>query len=90
MRIEASVLIRWKKKAGMNKKLLQIEYDHKRNNARKFYQKNKTFKPQQSILPTTCKDTAGNTISQIDEVLSRWKDYFQNLLSVSVTLERQQ
>ena len=90
MRLEANVLIRWKKKAWMNNKILQIEYNPKRNNARKFYQEIKTSKPQQSILLTNCKDTAGNMISQIDEVLSRWKDYFQNLLSVSVTLERQQ
>ena len=30
------------------------------------------------------------TISQIDEVLARWKEYFQNLLSVSIIPERQQ
>jgi hypothetical protein len=74
----------------MNNKILQIEYNHKRNDARKFFQEIKTFKPQQSILPTTCKDTVGNTISQIDEVLARWKEYFQNLLSVSLIPERQQ
>ena len=43
-----------------------------------------------TTLPTTCKDTSGNTISQIDEVLARWKEYFQNLLSVSIIPERQQ
>jgi len=74
----------------MNNKISQIEYNHKRNDARKFFQEIKTFKPQQSILPTTCKDTSGNTISQIDEVLARWKEYFQNLLSVSIIPERQQ
>ena len=66
----------------MNNKILQIEYNRKRNDARKFFQEIKTFKPQQSILPTTCKGTSGNTISQIDEVLARWKEYFQDLLSV--------
>jgi hypothetical protein len=71
MRIEANVLIRWKKKAWKNNKILQIEYNHKRNDARKFFQEIKTFKPQQSILPTTCKDTSGNMISQLDEVLAR-------------------
>jgi hypothetical protein len=90
MRIEANVLIRQKKKAWINNKILQIEYNHKRNDARKFFQEIKTFKPQQSILPTTCKDTSGNMISQIDEVLARCKEYFQNLLSVSIIPERQQ
>jgi hypothetical protein len=79
-----------KKKTWMNNKILQIEYNHKRNDARKFFQEIKTFKPQQSILPTTCKDTSGNTISQTDEVLARWKEYFPNLLSVSIIPERQQ
>jgi len=90
LRIEANVLIRWKKKAWMNNKILQIEHNHKRNDARKFFQETKTFKPQQTILPTTCKDTSGNIISQTDEVLTRWKEYFQNVLSVSIIPERLQ
>jgi hypothetical protein len=90
MRVEANVLIRRKEKAWMNNKISQIEYNHKRNYARKFFQEIKTFKPQQSISPTTYKDTSGNMISQIDEVLATWKEYFQNLLSVSIIPERQQ
>ena len=74
----------------MNNKILQIEHNHKRNDAWKFFQEIKTFKPQQTILPTTCKDTSGNIISQIDELLARWKEYFQNFLNVSITPERQQ
>jgi len=47
MRIEANVLIRQKKKAWMNNKILQIEYNKKkRNDARKIFQEIKTFKPQ--------------------------------------------
>jgi len=90
MRIEANVLIRQNKKLWMNNKILQIEYNQKRNDARKFFQEIKTFKPQQLILPTTCKDTSGNTISQIDEMLARWKECFQNLLSVPTIPERLQ
>ena len=90
MRIEANVLIRQKKEAWMNNKILQMEYNHIRNDTRKFFQEIKTFKHQQLILPTTCKDISGNTISQIDEVLARWKEHFQNLLSVPKIPERQQ
>jgi len=90
LRIEANVLIRRKKKAWLNNKILQIEHNRKRNDARKFFQEIKKLKPQQTILPTTCKDTSGNIISQIDEVLARWKEYCQNFLSVSITPERQQ
>jgi hypothetical protein len=90
MRIEANVQIRRKKMAWMSNKILQIEYNYKRNNVRKFFQEIKTFKHQQATLPTTCKDTIGTTISQIDEVLARWKLYFQNLLIVSIIPEIQQ
>jgi hypothetical protein len=49
--MEANVLIRQKKKAWINNKILQIEFNQKRNETRKFFQEIKTFKPQQSILP---------------------------------------
>ena len=89
-RTEANVLIKQKKKAWMNNKILQIEYNQKRNDTRKFFQEIKTFKPQQTILPTICKHSSGNTISQIDDVLERWKEYFQNLLSIPIVPERPQ
>jgi hypothetical protein len=87
-RKEANVLFRQKKKAWINNKILQIEQNQKRNEIRKFSQEIKTFKPQQIILPTTCKDSRGNMISQIDDVLARWKVYFQNILSVTTVPER--
>jgi hypothetical protein len=88
MRKEANVLFRQKKKAGIHNKILQIEQNQKRNETRTFFQEIKTFKPQQIILPTTCKDTRGNMISQIDDVLARWKEYFQNILRVTTAPER--
>ena len=90
LRIEANVMIRWKKKACLNNKILHIEHNHKSNDARKFFQEIKTLKPQQTILPTTCKYTSGNIISQIVEVLARWEEYFQNFLGVSIKPERRQ
>jgi Ran GTPase-activating protein (RanGAP) involved in mRNA processing and transport len=72
----------------MNNKILQIEYNLKRNDTIKFFQEIKLFKPQQIILSTTCKDTRGNKISQTDDVLARWKEYFQNILSVPTAPER--
>jgi hypothetical protein len=74
----------------MNNKISQIEYNLKRNDTRKLFQEIKMFKPQQIILLTACKDTRGNTISQIDDVLARWKEYFQNILSIPTASERLQ
>jgi hypothetical protein len=82
------MLFRQKKKAWINNNILQIEQNQKRNETRNFFQEMKTFKPQQIILPTTCKDSRGNMISQIDDVLARWKEYFQNILSVTTAPER--
>ena len=87
-RKEANVLFRQKKNAWIKNKILQIEHNQKTNETRKFFQEIKIFKPQQIILPTTCKDSRGNTISQTDDVLARWKEYFQNILSVTTALER--
>jgi len=74
LRIEANVLIRRKKKAWLNNKIPQIEHNHKRNDARKFFQRIKTFKPQQTILPTTCKDTSGKKKKKKDHILY---DYYK-------------
>jgi hypothetical protein len=81
-------LIKQKKKAWMNNKILQIEYSQKSNYTRKFFQEIKIFKPRQITVPTTCKDYSGNTISQIGDMLKRWKEYFQNLLSISIVPEK--
>jgi hypothetical protein len=88
--MEANVLFRQKKKAWMNNKILQIEYNLKINDTKKIFQEIKIFKPQQIILPTTCIDIRRNTISQTDDVLARWKEYFQNILSVQTAPERLQ
>jgi hypothetical protein len=71
-----------KKKAWMNNKISQIEYNPKMNGARKFFEEIKIFKPQQITPPTTCKYIRDNTILQINDVLARWNEYFQNILNV--------
>jgi len=74
----------------MNNKILQIQYSQKRNDTQKFFQDIKIFKPRQITLSTTCKDPSGNTMSEIDDVLERWKEYFQNLLSIPIVQGRPQ
>jgi hypothetical protein len=57
-------------------KILQIE----QNEIKNFYEEIKYFKQPQIILPTSCKDSRGNVILQIEDVLKRWKEYFCNIL----------
>ena len=45
----------------------------------------KYFNQQKSPLPTNCKDFE-NVISQIEQVLERWKEYFYNILNPKETL----
>jgi hypothetical protein len=42
---------------------------------------NRYFNQQESTLPTNCKDFANNVISQIEQVLKSWKEYFYNILN---------
>jgi hypothetical protein len=50
------------------------------NQIKKFYEEIKYFKQTQIILHTSCKDSTGNVILQIEDVLKRWKEYFCNIL----------
>jgi hypothetical protein len=63
----------------LNNKILQIEQNNKKE-IKKFYEEIKHFKQLQIILPTSCKDSGGNVILQIKDVLKRWKEYFCNIL----------
>ena len=47
----------------------------------------KTLQPQ-IILPTTCKDSRGQAISQTEDVLKTWKEYFCNILKPLTTPNR--
>ena len=41
----------------------------------------KYFNQQQSTLPTNCKVSENNIISQIEQVLKRWKEYLYDILN---------
>jgi hypothetical protein len=79
-RKEANNLINQKKKKWLNNKILQIEQNNNKNEIKRFYEDIKYFKQPQVILPEFCKDSRGNVILQIEDVLKRWKEYFCNIL----------
>ena len=72
-----------KRKKWLNNKIIEIEESHKKNEVRKFFKDLKFFSQGQVIIPSMCKDTEGNLVTQIDQVLRHWKDYFCELLHVN-------
>jgi len=57
------------------------------NETKKFLEEVKYFNQQhQSTLPTNCTESENNVISQIEQVLKRWKEHFQNILNPKETL----
>jgi hypothetical protein len=52
------------------------------------YEEIKYFKQLQVILPTSFKDSRGNVILHIEDVLKRWKECFCNILKPPTTSYR--
>ena len=70
-----------KKKEWLNKTIIQIEENHKKNESRKFFSEIQKLK-QQNIRPQfMCKDENSTVITQANQILSRWKDYFRTILN---------
>ena len=71
-----------KKKEWLNKTIIQIEENHKKNESRKFFSEIQKLK-QQNIRPQfMCKDENSTVITQANQILSRWKDYFRTILNL--------
>lgn len=70
-----------KKKTWLEEQITEINELGNNNEVRKFYEKvnkqRKEFKPRVSM----CKDKSGNILSQKEEVLKRWREYFNELLN---------
>jgi endonuclease/exonuclease/phosphatase family metal-dependent hydrolase/ribosomal protein S28E/S33 len=79
---------RRKKRKYLNDELREMDENFKQNNTRAAYAVVKQLKA--GFQPTTslCKDTNGNIISDAEEIKSRWKQYFQELLNPSGPTER--
>jgi len=87
-RNQANKICTQKKKKWLSNKITQIEENHRRNEAKKFFEGIRNDK-QQVTLPTICKDAEDNVISQPDLILERWKDYFSKILNISEAIDIQ-
>ncbi|PSN45867.1 hypothetical protein C0J52_19674 [Blattella germanica] len=81
IRNQANKLCRQKKKKWLNNKIIQIEESRKRNESRKFFRDIKNFQQSHKSIPTICKDADGNILTHSEQVLTRWKEYFCEVLN---------
>lgn len=58
---------------------MQTDEANKRNETKTFLEEVKYFNQQQSTWPTICKDSESNVISQVEQTLKRWNEYFYNI-----------
>ena len=71
-----------KRKEWINNTIQQIEENHKRNESRKFFSEIKKLRQQNTRLPYMCKDENNIVITQMGQILNRWKDYFCTILNL--------
>ena len=71
-----------KKKEWINEKIRQIEENYKKKELRKFFSEIKQLKQQNTRLPYMCEGENNTVITQTDQILNRWKDYFSTILNL--------
>jgi hypothetical protein len=65
-------------------KLKDIEMANKKNDTKKFYKDVNLSRGPPSLLQI-CKDEAGNLLIEEEEVLKRWKQYFEKMMKQDIT-----
>ena len=71
-----------RKKEWINETIRQIEENYKKNELRKFFSEIKQLKQQNTRLPYMCEGENNTVITQTDQILNRWKDYFSTILNL--------
>jgi len=56
----------------------------KRNESKKFFSEFKNLKHQNSRLPYMCKDESNIVVTEMNQILNRWKDYFCTILKLDI------
>lgn len=86
-RKEARKMLRSKKRAHAKQRLEELERNHQLNENRKFYRginaERKGYQPRVN----TCRDKAGNTLCEKEQIINRWAEYFEDLLNVDTQLD---
>jgi len=82
-RTEANRVCRRKKQEWINNKIKHIEDLTDKKETRKFFKEAQFCNKQQPTLPNFCKDKRGNILSEHQDILQSWKQYFCDLQSLN-------
>lgn len=86
----ANKLCRSKKKTWLNNQVTRAEEALRKNDTRKFFQDIKQYVQKNNNSPNMCRLDDGSVISQREQVLERWKQYYEDLLNVRNDCARQE
>ena len=80
-RREAKIICKKKKKEWLNNKIKEIDNANMKNMTRKFYKDLKYYNKCPLNQIGTCKDIQGKLISDNNQILRRWEQYFNSILN---------
>jgi hypothetical protein len=81
----ANKICRQKKKAWMYTKLKDIEMANKKNDTKKFYKDVQDLSRGPPSSLQICEDDAGKLLIEKEEILKRWKQYFEQMMKRDIT-----
>jgi type I site-specific restriction-modification system R (restriction) subunit len=81
----ANKIFRQKKKAWMYTKLKDIEMANKKNDTKKFYKDAHDLSRGPPSSLQICKDEAAKLLIKKEEILKRWKQYFEQMMKQDIT-----
>jgi hypothetical protein len=81
----ANNICRQKKKAWMYTKLKDVEMANKKNDTKKFYKAVQNLSRGPPLSLQICKDEAGKLLIEKEEILKRWKQYFEQMMKQDIT-----
>jgi uncharacterized membrane protein YgaE (UPF0421/DUF939 family) len=72
---------RKKKKEYYKEQMKQVEKLHEQKDSRRMYQLVNNIRKEFKPYVTVCRDSTGMILSELPEIIERWRQYFQNLLT---------
>jgi hypothetical protein len=83
-RVLATRTCRNKKREALGRKIDSIIENHRKNESRKVHKKLKEVTQEYRPKAIACKDSQGNLLTEKDDIVNRWKEYFSGILTGNI------
>lgn len=80
-RTAANRLMRRKKRDAANRRIEELERNHQQKECRKFYKNMRNITDAYQAKSQVHLDVDGNVLTEMEEIKTRWKEYFEELLN---------